>query len=922
MLRRALAAALIVLVPLILDLSGALSPIEHGLAALRMHLVPRAPTGEVVLVDIDPKSIGSIGTWPWPRHIHAELIDRLVALGAAEIAFDVDFSTRSNPADDAALSAALDRAGGSVILATFVQRLTGDADKGFTYNHPLGEFADKAWTASVNVRPDGDGVVRSATDGIMVDGNPIPSIPMVLSNGNGTAGNDFLVDFSIDAKAIDRISAIDVLRGTVARSRIAGKKVIVGSEAVELHDFFNTPAGVISGNLLEAMATETLLQGRALHSTGGLAILAGLIVIALAVFAIGRVRWYLILAAAAVAAVGLEAAATILQASTPIAMDTAPWLAACFVLAATVMLSEIDLRQIVQNIWHVRATNAESLLARVVDDNFAGILVIGDDGSIRAASRAAADILGVDGDLVGGRAAATLPAELNREVDDTIAAAVSGNPGQRTGETILRRSDGAERILEYVVTPSRVGSDISPDRRNSGTSWVTCLTFSDVTRRRAADARIAHMARFDSLTELPNRNQLIESLEAALGRGTEDGFECAVVCFDLDGFKNVNDTLGHVIGDRLLCEIARRAQELLPPGGLVARFGGDEFAAVIAGQDADQHAAQYASRLVERIGEPFQIGAHRVIVSVSIGIALTGEISDVGDALSKADIALYRAKTDGGNNVIVFEPDMLEAIAARQRLELELWQALDRNEFEVWYQPLVDLADYSLIGAEALLRWRHPERGLVSPDEFIPVAEAIGLIEPLGRWVLETACMEAAHWPIPIKLSVNVSSQQFIRSDVVDAAMRVLARSGLAASRLDLEITESLFMEPSQFVQSALARLRMSGIGVVLDDFGTGYSSLSYIQAFPVDKIKIDKSFVSNLPLDQDAAAIVRAVATLATDLGVRLNAEGIENRHQADLLALLGVNEGQGYLFGKPQPAAEFMRLIEAQIAPRKLTA
>ena len=279
-------------------------------------------------------------------------------------------------------------------------------------------------------------------------------------------------------------------------------------------------------------------------------------------------------------------------------------------------------------------------------------------------------------------------------------------------------------------------------------------------------------------------------------------------------------------------------------------------------------------------------------------------------ALGKADIALYRAKTDGGNNVVIFEQNMLEAIAARQRLELELWQALDRNEFEVWYQPLVDLADDRLVGAEALLRWRHPERGIVSPDEFIPVAEAIGLIEPLGRWVLETACMEATHWPIPIKLAVNVSSQQFIRSDVVDAAMHVLARSGLAASRLDLEITKSLFMEPSQFVQSALARLRMAGIGVVLDDFGTGYSSLSYIHAFPIDKIKIDKSFVSNLPLDRDACAIVRAVATLATDLGVRLNAEGIETRAQADLLELLGVTEGQGYLFGKPLPATEFTQL------------
>ena len=553
MLRRALAAVLILLVPLLLELSGALVPLENGLTTLRMHVMPRAPTGQVVLVDIDPKSINTIGTWPWPRRIHAELIDKLVALGAEEIAFDVDFSTTSNPADDFALAAALDRAGGSVILPTFVQSLTGKASTGVTYTRPLDRFANKAWAASVNVRPDSDGIVRYADYGVIINGEAVPSLPLVLSDGHGEAGQDFAVDFSINARAIDRVSAIDVLRGTVARGRIAGKKVIIGSEAVELHDFFNTAAGVISGNLLEALATETLLQGRALNSTGGLVTLAGLIVIALVVMAIGRARWYRIIAVVAVAVVALEVVAAIVQASTPLAMNTAPWLAASFVLAVVVMLSEIDLRQIVQNVWHVRAANAEeSILARVVDDNFAGILVVGDDGRIRTASRAAGEILGIDRDLVGELAANVLSVELSGEVAHASAAAVTGNPQQRAGETVVQRPDGTERILEFVVTPSRVDSNVSTEERKSSANWVTCLTFFDVTQRRAAAARIAHLARFDSLTELPNRNQLIEKLEAAIDQGREDGFESAVVCIDLDGFKNVNDTLGHDIGDQLL----------------------------------------------------------------------------------------------------------------------------------------------------------------------------------------------------------------------------------------------------------------------------------------------------------------------------------------------------------------------------------
>jgi diguanylate cyclase (GGDEF)-like protein len=421
------------------------------------------------------------------------------------------------------------------------------------------------------------------------------------------------------------------------------------------------------------------------------------------------------------------------------------------------------------------------------------------------------------------------------------------------------------------------------------------------------------MARFDTLTELPNRNQLIERLEEAFTSADTGIRSSAIVCFDLDGFKKVNDTLGHHIGDLLLRTVAARATALLPPGALVARLGADEFAAIVSGRSVADDSVAFATRVVAVISQPFHLEGHQVIISASAGVALA-DARDKGadDVLKRADVALNRAKSSGGNGFTVFEREMLQAVVARQRLEFELWQALDRGQFEVWYQPQIDLRTGRATGVEALLRWRHPERGIVSPGEFIPVAEAIGLIDGLGRWVMATACAEVASWPAAVRLAVNVSSVQFARSDMAQLVSQALAQSNLPPSQLDVEITESLFIQPSRKVHATLSRLRSLGVGIALDDFGTGYSSLSYIQKFPITKIKLDQSFVAGLPENASSASIVRAVAGLARDLQLKLNAEGVENPAQAAFLQSVGVNEVQGYLYGRPQPADEIVRFLK----------
>ncbi|HVY20455.1 MAG TPA: EAL domain-containing protein [Bauldia sp.] len=918
MLRRAVAAALIVLIALGAFGSGLLRPLSHTLTTLRMYSEPRAPTGDVVVVDIDSKSIAAIGSWPWPRHLHADLIDKLVALGVSDIAFDVDFSAATNPVDDGALEAAIKRAAGKITLAAFVQKQTTSADAAMVFNRPLPRFADDAWVGSVNVRQDPDGMVRRFGYTLIYDGKVIPSIPAILAGGIGAAGREFAIDFSIDLARVDRISLIDVLQGRVDPQRLAGKKVIVGAQALELRDFFTVPvAGTISGAMLQVAATETLMQDRVLRPSNFWLVFAGLVIIASGAFVIGRVRWFAILFGLVIVGLLAEWVASILQRDFAFVLNTAPWHAALVTFAIVVLLSEIDFRELVQTMWRLRASNAEALLAKVVADNFAGVVVVDETGMIRTASRSASDLLSRP--LIGTLARETLPPELMAAIDAVLAVPRADRRVWHPNVVQLSLGSGKPRAFEYVATVSEVESAPTEGARPQA-QRVVSLTFTDVTEQRAAEERIAYLARFDSLTGLPNRHQLVERLDQVFSSARTDVRASAVVYFDLDNFKGVNDDVGHHTGDLLLRAVADRVAALLPAGALIARLGGDEFAAVISGPTAGDDAVALAKQAVSLIHGAFQLGPHRVMVTTSAGVALA-DARDKGpdDILKRADVALYRAKASGGDQIAVFERSMLQALVERQKLEADLWRAIEQKQFEVWYQPQIDLATTRITGVEALLRWNHPARGIVPPGEFIPVAEAIGLIDDLGRWALETATVEVATWPGDVRLSVNVSASQFARCDMAGLVASALENSGLPAHRLDLEITESLFMQPSKAVQAALSAIRALGVSLALDDFGTGYSSLNYIHRLPITKIKLDQSFVAGLPENAGSVAIVRAVAGLARDLDLQLNAEGVETTAQAAFLKSMGVDEVQGYLYGRPQPAHEVAAMVQPLPTPRR---
>jgi diguanylate cyclase (GGDEF)-like protein len=545
-------------------------------------------------------------------------------------------------------------------------------------------------------------------------------------------------------------------------------------------------------------------------------------------------------------------------------------------------------------------------LAQVVSDNFNGMVVVDAAGTIVAASRIASDLLNGGAPLEGRAIKPALPQEMRRAIENVLTGVT---PSTELALAVIRQGPGEDDrlVLQYAVTASDVD-----------TGRVACLNFWDVTERRRAEERLSFLASHDPLTGALSRTGLCSAINErfATERGRAEGL--SVLAIDLARFKPVNDALGHAHGDMLLKQVVGR---LRASGALyVARLAGHGFAVAHPGLDPEE-SIQFCELLQDRLVLPYQLGPHRAIIGAEVGISHS-QVSgyDPEQLLSHADMALSIAREGAGRAHASFSPEMDASLRARQELETAMQQAMERGEISLMFQPQASLDDGTIIGVEALMRWLHPELGAVSPERFIPVAEETGKIVELGRWILEAACREVAGWPGHLKLSVNVSPIQFELVDVVEEVTEALKRSGLPAHRLDIEITEGIFMSNARAVTDALQRLRNLGVGIALDDFGTGYSSLSYIGRLPIDKIKIDQSFVKRLPGDQQAGVIVRAVMMLSEALDKIVIAEGIETADQAWMLKMMGCKVGQGSHFGRPKTAAEMHAILDENAAAARI--
>jgi len=902
-MKRLLPIALVFVPIAILHHLGALEFLERGRVDAGFRLAPRPASAEIVVVEIDPDSLRTLGVWPWPRGYHATVLENLIHAGARRVGFDIDFSSRSVDDEDAELARALAAARGRVVLPIFRQWQNSEPDeRHLTLVEPLPELARHATLASINIRPDPDGLVRRYHNRARFDRRAHPAFAAALAGDPRPDTETFHIDFGISPRSIPRISYVDVLTGAFDPRRVRDKVVIVGSTAVELGDQIAVPiAAALPGPMLQALAFESLVQGRALDHAGPLVTLAvALLLAALLGPVLQRWSWRVGL----LATLGLCAAMLVLgglaERLWPVLLDVVPWILTSLGVYGLALVLRVDQQALGLLRQRTAIRRTETLMRRVVQNSFDAIVTVDARGRVETLNAAAERMFGYDEAPARGLGLAELVRPCAGPDRERLLAQAMEGPTEARG----RSRDGRTFAVEVVVSVIEDHDEIK-----------LVAVIRDITERQAYQRRLEHQATHDPLTDLPNRVLLLRRTTEAIDRAASSGTTVAVLLLDLDRFKEINDALGHGVGDVLLSHVARRLARPLPPDATLARLGGDEFAVLLPDTD-EERARSVGWELIDTLRDAFDLPGFTLEVDASLGVSLyPGHGDDAATLVQRADVAMYVAKGER-SGLVVYRPDKDFDHVRQLTIKGELRRAIDDGLLELAYQPKVHHATDRVIGAEALLRWNHPEHGPIPPDELAAVAEHSGLIRPLTAWVMESAMRQAALWMragFPLGISVNLSARNLLEEDLPERVAALLRVHDLAPHHLTLEITESVFIHDPDRALENMVRIRALGVGMSVDDFGTGYSSLAYLTRLPVNELKIDKSFVMSIESDPASATIVQSTIELAHKLGMRVVGEGVESEPIWRALKQLGCDIGQGYHFSRPVPPQEFLTLVRS---------
>ena len=868
----------------------------------------------IVIVAIDDASLEKLGRWPWSRAIHARLIDQLTIAGVTGIAMDILFMEPdlAHPKNDQLLASAI-RRNGNIVMPV----LTSIEDDHFVISKPLAEISDAAaQLAHVNMHFDTQGIVRQVDLQIKLNEDQfLPAMSLALSRllpkhidpPNLTEQDRILISFAGPPGQFQHISYADVLLYEDVQKELKGKVVLIGMTAAGLGSRIATPVSksqlLMSGIEFQANAFSTLRSGHIIRTLQWpLYTLISLFLIAIPIilFRFFRPSHALLLA------LGFS----IMTAFCSIFLlgKLFLWFSPLPILLCLILSYPLWSWQRLEQLKHSLFKEHEKASATLVA--IAEAVITTDQRDCIEFMNPAAEKL-----LASPLAEAKYKpfSDVCQFINQTDASSLEGrsltNEKQQEITRVIRNKIGEEYAVHISSSPMY-------DENKQPVGVVYAL--NDLTEILNIHRKISFIASHDTLTGLPNRILLHDRLEQAIIMAKREKLNFAILFIDLDGFKKINDAMGHASGDLLLQEVAVRLRNWIRKSDTISRWGGDEFIILLKNLASPSDAADIATKIIHSLASSFLINGQEVFVSSSIGISLFPDDGKQANILlEKSDTAMYNVKENGRNNFCFYSQKLENQAKERLVMETDLRKALKLDEFEMYYQPQIDLISNQMIGAEALIRWNHPEKGLVSPDDFIPLAEEIGLIIPIGEWIIQNVCLQLKLWKKqgfpPIKVAINLSAHQFAQKNLVSLITREIKKNNLAPEFIQVEITESMMIKDISRVIEILDELKSAGISIAVDDFGTGYSSLEYLKRFPIDKLKIDKSFIDNVLHDTDDASIVQAVIALGHNMNMQIIAEGVENEGQARFLQERNCEFGQGYFYSKPLSAEKMEPLIKA---------